>query len=483
MVNPSFSAAGPATAPLPAPAWLRASQLLALGLTGAAYWVLAYATPRSHFGQLLALFAVAGAAYAWLLHTRLPLRWGLGAALLVRLLWLPATPALSDDFYRFRWDGLLASHGISPFAHTPRQLLAELARPAPAAGVAPAAGALPELRRIFPHLNSPDYFSVYPPVCQWLYQGAATAFPTSQTGFLVVVRATLLLADAGAAALLLWLLPLTGWPARRALGYLLHPLVVVEAVGNVHMEGVVVAWLLLTGGLLLRGRRYWAAGALALAVATKLLPLLALPLLARHLGWRRFWGFGAGLLGWLGMLFVPYVSWQLLLHIGQSLGLYFHYFEFNAGVFYLLRAAGQWLVGYDPVGVLGPLLGLAALGLTGWLAQREARPPLARLPHLLLVTLSGYFALATTVHPWYLVPLVGLSCFSPLRYARGWAGLVVLSYAAYRTSAYTESAVFLTLEYAGVLAWAAWEVGVNARVGRSDGSPRPLAPSPVEREN
>ncbi|OGX90440.1 hypothetical protein BEN49_22715 [Hymenobacter coccineus] len=227
---------------------------MALLLTGAAYWGLAYATPRTHFGQLLGLFAVAGAAYAWLLHTRLPLRWGLGAALVFRLLWLPATPALSNDFYRFRWDGLLVSHGHNPFAKTPRQLLA--ATPTDSAALP-----LPELRHLLPLLNSPAYFSVYPPVCQALYGAAARAFPTSQTGFLMVVRGALLLADAGAAALLLWLLPLAGWPARRALAYLLHPLAVVEVMGNVHMEGAVVFFLLLTGALLARRRAGWPPGA------------------------------------------------------------------------------------------------------------------------------------------------------------------------------------------------------------------------------
>jgi hypothetical protein len=430
--------------------WQRASQLLALLLTGAAYWALAYATPRPHFGQLLGLLAVAGAAYAWLLRSRLPLRWGLGAALVFRLLWLPATPALSDDFYRFRWDGLLVSHGHSPFAETPQQLLAH---PPTDSAALP----LAELRRLLPQLNSPAYFSVYPPVCQALYGAAARAFPTSQTGFLVVVRLTLLLADAGAAALLLWLLPLAGWPARRALAYLLHPLVVVEIAGNVHMEGVVVCFLLLTGVLLARRRLRLAAGALALAVATKLLPLLALPLLARHLGWPRLRRFGLVLASSLLLLFLPFLSGQLLAHIGRSLGLYFHSFEFNASVFYVLRAVGRWLVGYDLVGILGPLLGLGAAGLTLWLARRAGRPALAALPHWLLLTLSGYFALATIVHPWYLVPLVALSCFSPLRYAWVWAGLVVLSYAAYRTPAYTESSLLLALEYGGVLAWATGE--------------------------
>ncbi|MGI4736943.1 MAG: hypothetical protein ACRYG7_17375 [Janthinobacterium lividum] len=434
--------------------WQRASQLLALLLTGAAYWVLAYATPRPQFGHLLGLLAVAGAAYAWLLHTRLPLRWGLGAALLFRLLWLPATPALSDDFYRFRWDGLLVSHGHNPFAETPRQLL----RHPPADS---AALPLAELRHLLPQLNSPNYFSVYPPVCQALYGGAAKAFPTSQTGFLLVVRLALLLADAGAAALLLWLLPRAGWPARRALTYLLHPLVVVEVAGNVHMEGVVVCFLLLTGALLARRRLRLAAGALALAVATKLLPLLAVPLLARRLSRPQLGRFGLVLAGSLLLLFLPFLSGQLLGHIGRSLGLYFHSFEFNASVFYVLRALGNWLTGYDLVGGLGPLLGLGAAGLTLWLARRAGRPALAVLPHWLLLTLSGYFALATIVHPWYLVPLVALSCFSPLRYARVWAGLAVLSYAAYRTPAYTESGLLLTLEYGGVLAWAAGEYYVG----------------------
>ncbi|MGI4740208.1 MAG: hypothetical protein ACRYG7_33980 [Janthinobacterium lividum] len=429
---------------------LRASQFLALLLTGAAYWSLAYATPRAHFAQLVGLFAVAGAAYAWLLHTRLPLRWGLGAALIFRLLWLPATPALSDDFYRFRWDGLLASHGHNPFAETPRQLLAH--PPADSAALPMA-----ELRRLLPYLNSPGYFSVYPPVCQGLYAAATAAFPTSEAGFLLVVRLALLLADAGAAAVLLWLLPRAGWPAQRALAYLLHPLAIVEVAGNVHMEGVVACFLLLAGALLAGRRTRLAAGALALAVATKLLPLLALPLLARQLGWRRFGWFLGVLAGVLVGAFLPFVSWDLLLHLGLSLDLYFQRFEFNASVFYVLRALGQWLVGYDLVGALGPLLGAGALCLTFGLARGVGRLGLAAVPQRLLLTLSGYFALATIVHPWYLVPLVALSCFSPLRYARVWAGLAVLSYATYRTPAYTESGWLIALEYGGVLAWAAAE--------------------------
>lgn len=433
---------------------IRLSQLLAVLLTGAAYLALAYATPRSQFGQVLGLFGVAGAAYAWLLHTRLPLRWGLGAALLFRLLWLPATPALSDDFYRFRWDGLLSSHGQNVFAATPHQVLFLADRAGPrAAATLP----LAELRRLYPKLNSPDYYSVYPPVGQLLYRVAATAYPASQTGFLALVRVALLLADVGAALLLLRLLPAASWPARRALGYLLHPLVIVEVAGNVHMEGVVVFFLLLMGWLLWRRQAALAGAALALAVATKLLPLLALPLLARRLSWPRHAWLGGAFASALLLLFAPYLAGSSLSHIGQSLRLYFHLFEFNASLFYLLRATGQTLTGANQIDQLGPALALTTTGLLLTLAARERRPTLATLPQALLLALTGYYALATTVHPWYLVPLVALSCFSPRRYAIVWAGLIVLSYATYRTLPYAENPLLTSLEYAGVLAWALGE--------------------------
>jgi alpha-1,6-mannosyltransferase len=128
------------------------AQAGALLLSAAAYTGLAYATPRAEFGRVVALMGLALAAYAWLLHSRLPLRWGLGAALLLRLLWLPAAPALSDDVYRFRWDGLLVAHGVNPFRFRPDELIADGARTALPAAEA-RSQALPELEQLFRQLN------------------------------------------------------------------------------------------------------------------------------------------------------------------------------------------------------------------------------------------------------------------------------------------------------------------------------------------
>ena len=397
------------------------------------------------------------AAYAWLLGTRLPLGWGLGAALAFRLLWLPAQPALSDDVYRFRWDGLLVAHGVSPFQYRPDELIADGARTA-LPDAATRTRVLPELQQLYRQLNSPHYYSVYPPVCQAIFGAAARLFPTSEQGFVTSLRVAVLLAEGGTAWLLLALLPALGWPAERALRYLLHPLVVVELTGNLHFEALSICFVLLAIWLLHRQQWVRSAGALGLGVAAKLLPLLALPLLVRRLGWRRFASYVALMGGTLLILFTPFISVALVVNISRSLNLYFRSFEFNASFYYLLRAVGYHLTTYNEIARIGPALALTAALLGLGLAWRERRPALATLPGALLLLLTGYYALATTVHPWYITPLVALAPFTRFRYPLVWGGAAVLSYAAYRTSAYTENLWLVGLEYGLVYAVLAWEL-------------------------
>ncbi|RFP63733.1 hypothetical protein D0N36_17860 [Hymenobacter lapidiphilus] len=445
---------------------MKPAHLAALLVSAVAYALLAYAVPRAAFGQLAGLLALAFGLYVWLLKTGLPLRQGLLAALLLRLLWLPALPALSDDYHRFRWDGLLLSQGQNPYRYRPDEL---------AGPDASRKAENTQLQVLYPRLNSPHYYSVYPPVDQAAFGLAAWLFPASERGFVVALRVLLLLAEAATAGLLLALLRRFGQPPERALWYLLNPLVVVELTGNLHFEGLVGCYVLLMLWLLARGRAAAGGGALALAVATKLLPLLVLPLLLRRLAWPQQLRFGLALAVVLAALFVPFLSMELVANIGRSLNLYFRSFEFNASIYYLTRAAGKWLSGYNQIALLGPALALltAAGGLL--LAATERRPTWATLPRALLLLLTLYFLLATTVHPWYLAPLVLLSVFTRARYALVWSGIAVLSYAAYRTTAYTENLWLVALEYTVVLA----VLLLDLRQGRLSGPYPEVQPRPA----
>lgn len=430
------------------PAKLRSvSQIAALLVSGGAYAGLAYATPRADFTQLAGLFGVALLAYIWLLYSNLSWRWGLAAAVFFRLLWLPSLPAFSDDLYRFRWDGLLVANGVNPFQFRPDEIIADGARTA-LKDERRRNQALPELQRLYRNLNSPHYYSVYPPVCQFVFGAAARLFPTSTRGFACCLRAVILAAEVGIAALLLALLPALGGPPERALRYLLHPLVIVELTGNLHVEGISLFFILLALWLLSRQKWGESGLALGLGVATKLLPVLALPLLVRRLGWRRSLAYAAVCAGTVMVLFSPFVSVVLLVNIGRSLNLYFRSFEFNASIYYLLRAVGYRLTTYNEIAIIGPALALTG-GLLGLImAWRERRPLLPSLPQTLLLMLTAYYLLATTVHPWYLALLVGLSVLSRFRYPLVWGGMAVLSYAAYRTNAYAENLWLVALEYA-----------------------------------
>lgn len=425
-------------------------QLIALLLSAAAYVGVAYATPRANFGQLLGLIAVAFAAYIWLVRSRLTLRVALVAGMVFRLLWLPATPALSDDYHRFRWDGLLVAGGQNPYLHRPDELLTLKAQ-------TDNVQLRQQLTDLYPKLNSPHYFSVYPPVCQAVFGVAAWLFPQNEQGFIFLLRAVLIGAELVTTLLLMSLLRTFGQPKHRALWYVLNPLVIVELTGNLHFEALLICGLLAAWWALVRGRWVWSAGALGVAVATKLLPLLVLPFLIRRLGWGAFLRYAAVLILVVGGFFAPFMSLDLFSNFARSLDLYFHTFEFNASFYYLLRAVGYWLIGYNLIATIGTGLALTVGLLLLLLAWRERQPTMASLGQTLLLALTLYYLLATTVHPWYLTPLIALACFTPYRYSIVWSGVVLLSYAAYQIPVYSENLLLVGLEYGVVIGSLLWE--------------------------
>ena len=77
--------------------------------------------------------------------------------------------------------------------------------------------------------------------------------------------------------------------------------------------------------------------------------------------------------------------------------------------------------------------------------------------------LAIYLAIATTVHPWYLIQLVFLSVLTPYRYALVWSLTVLLSYVAYRTESVVEPPWLVWVEYLPVFALLFAETLFNKR--------------------
>ncbi|CAA9306817.1 MAG: FIG00930204: hypothetical protein [uncultured Cytophagales bacterium] len=417
-----------------------------LAVSAAGYVALGYFIPRNAFGPLVLTFAVLFAAFWYLVQWYndqvqwygYRLEWLLGAALLFRLLLLFAVPALSDDFYRFLWDGQLSLAGINPFRYTPRQLFQS------GWGEHDPLTAL-----LFGEMNSPDYYTVYPPVLQSVFGLAATFASFSPLGGVVVLRLCILAAEMLSVRLLTQLLAAYGLPPGRVLLYALNPLVIVELTGNVHFEALMIVFLLAFLAALHRNGLRRAALFLALSAGVKLLPLLFLPLVLATKGWKTTLRLGAWTAFFFGLCWLPFLA-PGLFNIFASLNLYFQTFEFNASVYYVLREAGHRIHGYNVISILGPALGLTTLltvlGLA-WLGKKRGIP----LVRLMLPALTVYFGLATIVHPWYVTSLVALGVFMPWKYPIVWSGMVVLSYAAYGQVPYHEDLRWVFAEYGVVL--------------------------------
>ncbi len=424
---------------------------VSLAMCGLTFF-LGYCVQRSDFWVFFGAYAAFFGLYGWVILQITRADEGLGLRLsryytalgiALRVLLLFHLPLLSDDIYRFIWDGRLTAAGVHPFAHPPTWFMENQVFPP---------GITPEL---YAQLNSPRYFTVYPPVCQAVFVLAAWLAPNSVWGGMLVIKLFLLACEIGIVKLLSKFTPhcslLTAHPS---LLYALNPLLILEVVGNCHFEGAMI-FFLIAGLLLLRqGRVVGAAGLWALAVASKLVPLMFLPLVWRWLGWRKG-GLFVGVFGVTSMLlFVPLLNIDVLTNMGRSLDLYFQKFQFNASLYYLLRAAGLWQTGFDKGSVIGPWLGImVAVGVLGLAFFRlKPRAKFEALMESMLFATFLQITCAAAVHAWYVTVPLALGLLTRWwRFVLVWSGVVMLSYSHYAEGLFQENYGLIAVEY--VLVW------------------------------
>jgi len=427
------------------PIWHFLAAILMLALTVS----IGYTVERSDFlpliTQYLVLFVLSWACFQ-VVQSKNELPFFLSLGIVLRLALLFAFPMLSDDVYRFFWDGHIWKAGMNPFAELPSYYMQE-------------GNEVPGLsREIYDRLNSPNYFTVYPPVSQAIFALAAWIAPGHLVGSVLVMKSVLFAFELGNLWLIPRLLQKLKLPARNVLIYALNPLVILEIMGNLHFEGVMVFFFLLAFYFLIQEKWWGAAPAWALSVATKLLPLMFLPFLIRRLSPWRLIGFATAFALVMSFLFLPLLSGGYLPQMGNSVDLYFRRFEFNGSLYYLVRGIGTWWVGYNPIRTVGPYL--AGITLVGILALSLLSP--ARdwksLPRQLLFAMSIYLLFATTVHPWYtILPLV-FCLFTPFRYPVLWSALIFFTYFHYSRVPFSENLLIVALEYLILIGYAVYEL-------------------------
>jgi len=341
----------------------------------------------------------------------------LGLALLFRLALLATTPSLSDDLFRYVWDGKLLNAGVDPHLYPP------------------AAPELSYLRGpLWEGINHKDMATPYPPLAEALFAVVYRIAPES----LKAMQVAALLLDLGVVVLLLSMLPLAGLDRRRVLVYAWNPLVLVQFTHSAHYDAGMILPLLGAVWAVALGRRWLSGLLLGASVLVKLVPAMVGPLFLP------FWGM-AGLLAAAVSVVGGMFPW---LRAGSGLsGLLLEASDarFNDSLGYiLLRAAGA--ISLDPEATsrmaAGVFMAVASLllALRLWRNGGDWRGLLRSSYHLV----GLFLLLNAVVEPWYLTWMVPFLCFfltaNPrglprLEPALGWlllSGLVTLTDLTYR---------------------------------------------------
>ena len=355
---------------------------------------------RAEQPLFLSLVVVASLAYVTALWaarqwsgSRRDLVWCLLLALAWRVPLVAAAPVLSDDVYRYVWDGRVQRLGYNPFETTPADPTLAHLQTDVTRRIDPTNAALP---------------TIYPPAAQLFFR-AVTAIQES-VGALVVAT---VLCD----ALIVWLLWLGLGPRQHGhlavLAYAWHPLVAIEGAGGGHIDLLGTLLVVSAAWLLMRGRRLGASIVFVVAVAVKFLPIVLAPL---------FWGrvrvrdaVAAAAVGFA--LYLPFLGPAPGLPTG-SLATYTEKWRFNGPLF-------AWLEPF--LGITGTLALAGAVGLAVAAVARHRLGPEAPSPWAW--PMAATVLLLPAIYPWYLLwvtPFLAAPLLTPLV---AWTLASLLTYA------------------------------------------------------
>lgn len=419
----------------------RNSPLLSLvfaSLSVLGYGVVAYGLSRENTAALLLTFGLLF-AFLWGLQKQ-ALSWKnlfLGG-LLFRLIFFLGLPTLSQDFYRYCWDGNLMLMGINPYLHTPNALINLVQFPH--------ASLLYEQMGELSNANH----SNYPPLSQYTFQGMALLAQNALLPGLLFLRCVYLIIEG---ILFLWgkkLLEKMGLSSTLWGWYFLNPLLIVETYGNLHGEGLMLSLFLLGLGFLFQHRFFISGLFISFSIAFKLFPLLFLPLFFFIIPLKKRLLFYSTLALSLLLISLPFLSATSVANYGKTLFLWFDTFEFNASFHYLIRALSHELVGYNLIKETGKLMPFLLLAVVSFFTLKNKKLNQKQLLTNLLWVCSIYLFSATTVHPWYVINLLGLGVLTGYLFPVVWSATVWWSYSAYGTPKVEESSLLIALEYMAV---------------------------------
>lgn len=399
-----------------------------------------------------------------------------------RSVFILAIPNLSQDYYRFIWDGRMILEDFNPYLYTVESFISK--------GEFPVAHAK-ELYAGMGSLNA-SHFTNYPPINQLCFVIANLLPGKSILSSVIGLRLIIIAADFGTLYFGKKLLEKLEIPVYNIFWYILNPFIIIELTGNLHFESVMIFFLIWSLYLLHIGKWTWAAVVFALSISVKLIPLIFLPLFYQwyvkrnvivnealqsnqkgeiafsinpHNGLKKritrlivfYVIIGITTL----LLFAPFYSSEFINNYSKTVALWFQTFEFNASLYYVARKIGYWFRGYNEIAIIGKITPILVVLFVLLLTFFRKNKNKVQLITAMLLVLSFYYFTATTVHPWYIATLLILSVFTKYKFPLVWSSVIILSYLAYiniNKADKSENIWIIAIEYIVVYSVFVWEV-------------------------
>jgi hypothetical protein len=314
----------------------------------------------------------------------------LGVAVLLRLMVLVFPPFLSNDIFRYIWDGWVQLAGINPYRYIPDDPRLAFLRDA----------------AVFPNINRAAYaHTIYPPAAQIFFAGADAVTKFLHLPPVFGMKLAMVGIESTGIWAMLRLLDIARLPRSRILIYAWNPLPIWEFAGNGHVDAIAVGFIALALLAVCARRTSLSAAALAAAVLAKFLPVILLPAL-----WRREKKFAVVFIVVVMVLYLPYLG--VGTKVFGFLGGYAAQENFSSGQgIFLLSLLGL-------VAPIGPKLYFGAMALVlasiagAMLLSRE--PVSARLIARRCLLLGGVLMLGISPHyPWYFAFLLVPATIAP----------------------------------------------------------------------
>ncbi len=310
-------------------------------------------------------------------------------ALLFRFTLFLTEPSLSDDIFRYVWDGKILNAGINPYQF------------------APGAQELSPYRdELYGPINHKDIGTPYGPLMIIVF-----AIAQQVAHSVYALKVPFILFDCMTILLLLHMLKASGSPRYNVLLYAWNPLVLMEVSGSGHNDPLAVFLLLGSLYFFQRDKAWLGTLGICIAFASKYFALLFLPAIWMRMRKQAWIAVPLTLL----LLFAPFYSGMenhldSLMNVGSR-------WRFNDSIFSVLYALiGSLSISKALIMIL--FIGVAIVVYRAQLAPLKSA----------MILIGAALLLTTTLQPWYLLWLVPFLCFYPNRAWILLTGLIMASY-------------------------------------------------------